>query len=246
MAVSFQSLVTLEEAQIPNEPGWSGVSVLNQATVTTVDFSNDPAFPAASTFTVGPQLSYATNGSEALYARITPGQTGGVSSVNVWVTPGGSTPLFGVGVPVPDFLVNAGSLVTGDELVYTLQQTLRLKAFTALFSAGGAAANRYPSLAIMSAPDLHYGTRYPLAVIPMVPSASPLVANTSTQFSAWIADPIEPFIGVANIPNEAGVDVYSFGLPDLLLPAGTVIETQTSGLQTDDTWEGIFMTFSKA
>ena len=94
-AVQYPSTVevpTVQPTQLPNLPGNGGVTVTNDDPTYSVDVSIYAAFPANQTQTLQAHQSTMFPAGSPVWARVTPGQSGSPSSVNVSVYPGSPSP----------------------------------------------------------------------------------------------------------------------------------------------------------
>ena len=139
---------TVQPTQLPNLPGNGGVTITNQDRFFSVDLSNYPTFPGSQTQTLGPYESTIFGEGEPVWARVTPGQIGSPTSVDVSIAPGSPSPPQGaVALNIPSF-VTLASPPAGDDLVYVIPgpSPLRLVSFRAVFTASSKSGRRYPYL----------------------------------------------------------------------------------------------------
>ena len=130
----------------------------------------------------------------------------------------------------PVYTVTVANPAPGADWTYTLPAPARLKAVASALTPSGA-ANRYPFLAIATAGSA--------ATIAQSANATAITAGASGgAYCDW-------WPGVADTSLVSGT--YQFqktGMPDLMLPAGSVIKSITVGLQAADQWSSIALTFS--
>ena len=79
---------TVQPSQLPNLPGNGGITVTNDDPQYSADLSNYPTFPGNQTQTLGPHQSTIFGEGQPVWARVTPGQAGNPTSVELSVYPG--------------------------------------------------------------------------------------------------------------------------------------------------------------
>jgi hypothetical protein len=117
----------------------------------------------------------------------------------------------------------------GGQWTYTLPAPARLRSLVAVFTAVGAAANRFPYVALLA------GTPN-AGEVPLAPSA--ITAGVGLIINAFPGAPLQI---VASSP-----EMGTAALPDIILPAGSTINSLCQNMQTTDTWTNIFLTFTAA
>jgi hypothetical protein len=129
----------------------------------------------------------------------------------------GQAPVYTVTVPNP---------VQGADWSYTLPAPARLKLVSAVLYAGNLAASRLPLLNIVM------GGRNNL-----FPVATVLTIN-QLGYIDWA-----PGLALAEVAG-GGYFYLTAPIPDLLLPAGSVVSTYTEAITTADQWQQLVLTFS--
>ena len=79
---------TVQPSQLPNLPGNGGITVTNDDPQYSADLSNYQTFPSNQTQTLGPHQSTIFGEGQPVWARVTPGQAGNPTSVELSVYPG--------------------------------------------------------------------------------------------------------------------------------------------------------------
>lgn len=119
---------------------------------------------------------------------------------------------------------------TGADWTYTLPCPGRLVTVLPIFAASAAAANRFAFL---------FGGNF--FQVPMNQTA--WVAGQDYNITGYVGGPQPPSPNPTQ--NTAGSFVPNFGIPNApLLPPGTVIDSNTNGLQAGDRWLQIALTFA--
>lgn len=145
-----------------------------------------------------------------------------IGGIEIYSVTGGINPL----TTGPVYTVNVVNPAAGADWSYTLPATARLVGVDAELLTSAAVANRTPFL--------EWGTG---VTTPQVGNSTPIVAN-QTSFVHFATGYID-----SNY-SSGGITIQKTGMPSLLLPAGTVVESSTIGLQATDNWINIALTFS--
>jgi len=145
--------------------------------------------------------------------------SGSINNVDVFAYEG-VTPVYTVTVPNP---------VPGADWSYTLPAPARLVNVEASLTAGSTVANRAPLIIIKVG-----GTQ--IAVVPM--ATTPLTASATASYNGF------PGTSVQSLAYATSGTLWNFAIPDLMLPAGTVLSSETVGLAGTDQWGSIELTFS--
>lgn len=132
----------------------------------------------------------------------------------------------------PINFVNATVGGPGSEVTYTTTAAGTLINATMALITSATVANRFPNLVI---------GKYPLE-LPFSSAAIP--ASSVASFSLWVGGPTPPVLWAANLALN---QLYNGGLPQsLYVPAGTLIETSTVGLQATDQYDYLTLCFVPA
>lgn len=247
--LGFTITVTSDPAQVPNNPGWGGVGVQNVDPVSAIELCDDPGFPNGYIYTLEPGSWYAfantstvnpatgepiTQGTQSYWARTDPGV-----SANLWINPGGAAnigkPLAGSGAldAVASIIALNMPIVEssldpplGEDFQFTLPDASRVAALQMSLQTGTSSAlNRYPYLYIWSSTSKSLPFKIQV-------SADPIPPNSFNQFFGYLGGP-RPFVRGAD-------PVQSFSIPNLLLPAGTLVQSFTRNLDaSEDQWSDI-------
>lgn len=142
-------------------------------------------------------------------------------------------PVFSAAAGSPPInFVNITGGTLGAELSYTTTTAGTLINATMALITSSTVANRFPNLAI---------GKYPLE-IPFTSAAIP--ASSVASCSLWVGGPTPPVLWAANVSLN---QLYNGGLPQsLYIPAGTLIDTSTIGLQSGDEYNYMTLCFVPA
>jgi hypothetical protein len=143
--------------------------------------------------------------------------SGSGGNLSVYAYPSAS-PVYTVTVPNP---------AQGADWSYTLPAPARLKLVSTVLFAGNLAASRLPLLNIVMGGRNNF-----------FPVATALTIN-QLGYINWA-----PGLALAEVAGVPGSFFLTAPIPDLLLPAGSVVSTYTEAITTADQWQQLVLTFS--
>lgn len=126
----------------------------------------------------------------------------------------------------PSAVVSGTNPAAGQDYVYTLTSAKRLVGFYGVLSASATVATRLAQLTFLDPSGQH------LFLSPQMPGL------TASQFAAFQWHQEWPLISGA-VSGSAAI----MPLPNIYLPAGSKIQTATTGIQAGDTWSFLRLTF---
>lgn len=119
----------------------------------------------------------------------------------------------------------------GADWAVTLSAPARLVSMSGQFVASNAAGDRSPYLVGLAGTALTFGAYIPMASAAIAPSGV-------WRGHGWVGSPMVP-------TTDAGsLAVQGFTFPEVLLPAGSTIQSITTGIQAADAWSGVVLTFA--
>jgi len=146
-----------------------------------------------------------------------------ISETTVALTETTSVPVYTITVPGP---------LVGADWSYVLPAPARVKSITANYNTGATAGSRYPLLRWVPSSSGQ-------PIFGLMTTAALTVESATTTISGW---PGAPF--VTSTGAGAGLGVGTAPIPDILLPAGSTISTETEGIAAADSWTDIGLVLS--
>jgi hypothetical protein len=135
-----------------------------------------------------------------------------------------------VAATIPVVPTPLGNPSPGKDWTLTLTGPARLTGVTANLVCSAAGANRYANISI------NYGAGDSAAFFPLNTAA--ITANQTAVVSA------NKGMTYADVAPSATLVMLSTPLPDILMPAGSIIASVTRNIDTGDQWEFVVLTFS--
>lgn len=146
---SVVEVPSVQPAQLPNIPGNGGITVTNNDGTYSADLSIHQSFPPSQTQTLGPHQSIIFSDGSPVWARVTPGQAGNPTGIELGIWPGSpSAPQGAVNIINTPTYATVASVPAGSDFAYTIPTgaPLRLVSFRATFTASSQSGRRYPYL----------------------------------------------------------------------------------------------------